>query len=131
MTPEGEPIYRTVLVEPGPPPKRRSRKTLFVVLGLVGAVLAVGVLLLVAAVRLAIDATETTPPSEADRLAVVTTDDLVPWMPDFVPDPNLETFTRTRHFDGSSELDYEYDASDADDFEEFLTPVLERLDEYE
>lgn len=99
---------------PPPPPRRRS-SNVFIVVGVV-----VGVVLLILALFCGFGAfyiytAQEQPVTAGDRQVIVDAAALAEHMEDFTPNENFETISKLRYLDGSSELDYKYDAASADD----------------
>jgi hypothetical protein len=91
------------------PEKKKSRIWLIIVLAVgipliaIAAVVGLGVLFVATGTDL--------PINEADRVAVLSVEDLATRLASFEPNAKLEKFTKQRLIDGSYELTYEYDGS--------------------
>lgn len=105
----GPPPLPADLADRDDAPRRRSpwRVPLIVL----GVVLGLILLLVGVAVLFALLAKEV-PVTDADKAVVLTAHELAAWFEDLTPDPALETWTKTRHIDGTHELEYEYDGDD-------------------
>ncbi|MDP6903785.1 MAG: hypothetical protein QF406_05005 [Verrucomicrobiota bacterium] len=93
---------------PNTPVPRKSRTWLVVVLGLAGAAL-LGVLVMVGTGSLFVLTAKEQPLSVKDRAALLTVEDVAPWVEGFSPDKSMESFSKKRYLDGSYEIDYEFD----------------------
>jgi hypothetical protein len=72
------------------------------------------IVLLAGAAALYLWSAESLEVTPADRQLVVTVDDLAPWLDDVTPDRSAETVQKSRYFDGSWDIEYEYEHPDED-----------------
>jgi len=90
-------------------PRRASPwKTIGIIAGCLGAVVAIFVMLSAAFVLTAREE----PASQADMQLVLTIDELAEWFTHFEPQPGVADAKRTKFIDGSYEVSYEYDTDD-------------------
>ncbi|NQU24688.1 MAG: hypothetical protein HQ567_25685 [Candidatus Nealsonbacteria bacterium] len=102
-----------------PVPPRRGRSAAFWLWVLIPACLLVAVLLVVGlGAAFVLTATEEEVTAE-DRQLIVDAQTLAECMEDFTADPQNETITKTRYFDRSYDIEYEYD-DPSDDYEPYL-----------
>jgi hypothetical protein len=93
---------------PAAPVPRKSRTWLVVVLGLAGAAL-LGILVVVGSGALFVLTAKEQPLSAKDRAALLTIEDVGPWVEGFSPDKSLESFSKKKYLDGSYDIEYEFD----------------------
>ena len=97
-----------------PPPKRKSRTVLYLILGLFLSIGGVVVLIVGGGAFFLLTAKDV-PVTSADREAVLDISDVALWMDDFSPDSSKESLKKTKYIDKSYDIEYEYDDSLNDD----------------
>ena len=108
MDSDAPPVLPAPTPQPVPPAPRKSRSVLYVVLGMVAAVI-LGVLFVVGSGTVFMLTAKDEPLSSDDRAALLTASQIAEWIDDFSPDVSKETFSKTRFLDRSYDLDYEFE----------------------
>ena len=94
-----------------PPPARSKRKSYLIIAGILMVPVVVcccgGGLFLVGVFSGALE--RDLPAGQAERDVVIDVDDVALWSEGFAFQPELELLRKIRHFDGSHEVEYEYD----------------------
>ena len=96
-------MYRT--------PPRKSKKVLWILLLIPGAIIALVLLVVVGGFLFIATGTEE-PVTDEDRAVLVDINLVAEWMEDYIPQRRGEKITKTRYIDGSYDIDYEYDIPD-------------------